>query len=287
MIHRIICFVALATFGTTLTAQSTAGEPSYKEWYVPFCMVASERLPRGQSVHSVNFKRNEWPCLFNVTSREGSALLTFYYEDGSTRSKEITLLPQAVTVLAFHNAENLELLSEHAAFGVKIESDVEIFPQFSASEDGEKFGEGLFRSAGFARMAHPGPLSVRETKWLLPDGHLSIHKGKGEDRDWFYFLNPGDKAADLTLKMIYKTKTLTKKLSVEPHSIRVYEPGSDPDITGAFLNTTTYGVVVESSEPIVMEAIRRYWNSSEETPINSWQIIPFAIGDLKISDSAF
>ncbi len=281
---RLLCLFLIGATALSLTAQKKS---ACKEWYVPFCMVASKRLPKGESIHSVNFKRNEWPCLFNVTGREGTAVLTFYYEDGTTKTKEVALSAASVTVPAFHSPENMELLNEHVAFGVKIESDVEILPQFSASEDGEKFGDGLFRSVGMVRMAYPGPLSKKETRWILPDGHLSILKGKGEDRDWFTFLNPGNEKADLTLRMVYKDKTIVKKLVVEPHSIRVFEPGSDPDVLQEFKNSTTYGLIVDSSKPIVMEAIRRYWNMAEQTPVNSWDCIPFAIGDLKIDGYAF
>ncbi len=284
---RIFCFNALLIFGTILFAQAPVGQPSYKEWYVPFCMVASESFPKGESVHGVNFKRNEWPCLFNLTNKEGKGKFTFYFEDGSTLEKDFMLAPGRVNVSAFHRPEYLKLLSGHTAFGVKIVSDVEIIPQFSSTEDGEKFGGDLFRSVGLSRMAHPGPLSERETKWVLPDGHLKLYKDNADDRDWFIFLNPGSETVKLSLKMVYKEKTLYKELSVDPHCIRVYEPGSDPEITAEFLNQTTYSLVVDSSEPIVMEAIRRYLHREEQTPLNSWELIPFAIGDVVVPDPAF
>ncbi len=284
---KIIVLFLAAFWIIPSSAQKIQKQSDTYEWYVPFCMVASSSLPKGTSAHSVNFKRNEWPCLFNLSDKEGTARLTFYYEDGTTRVREVSLPAGKVMVSAFHSQEYLSFLGEHTAFGIKIETDVPIIPQFSATEDGEKIREGLFRSVGFARMAHPGPLSVKETKWVLPDGHISIQKGKGEDRDWFVFLNPGEKSAELELTMVYQEKTVQKSLSVAPHSIKVYEPGSDPEFLQSFINSKTYGLVVKSSEPIVMEAMRRYWNREEQTPLNSWQLIPFAVGDIDESNLAF
>lgn len=276
---KIIIFFLLALWFVPSTAQTAPDESAQYEWYVPFCMVASSSLPKGNSVQSVNFKRNEWPCLFNLTDKEGTAKLTFFYEDGKTREKMVAMPAGKVMVLAFHSSEYLEFLGEHIPFGVRIESDVMILPQFSATEDGEKIREGLFRSVGFGKMAYPGPLSVKETKWVLPDGHISIG-GKGEDRDWFVFLNPGEKPANLELLMVYQEKTVKKTLTVQPHSIMVYEPGTDPEFLESFINSKTYGLVVKSSEPIVMEGVRRFWNREEQTPLNSWQLIPIAVGDL-------
>jgi hypothetical protein len=221
----------------------------------------------------VTVKRNEWPVLMSLAEKPAQVRFLTHFEDAEPMEIKVEVKPGEAKVLSLHE---MDQFPDGKLMAFKLTSDQPILPQFSYSEDGIPVPTTqLFMSGAGSRVAHPGPLGKRETKWAYADGHTRKDTDAMADIDWFVVFNPNDRQdADVKIRMSWADAAVENTLRVPAGRVRVFRPGKE----AGFKFGRTFGSIFTSNTPVVIEAVRRFAQVKPFVSLNQWTTPAVAIG---------
>ena len=281
MVHRMIsCTASLLILLLCASATVRAETPArtFREWYYPDGIIMPNGTTPEQEVHGSTSRVEEFLVISNLTERETTATLTYYFEDDSPRQVERKVPARGSTVYnrAKFPAENFPY---GKLYGVRIVSPdpIMVGPTRAGSEEVPLGQLGGFHE--FSLIAYPGPLGARETKWIYPDGHMSrkTASAPGISREWITILNPNPgKAAHIRITFNYVKEQKAMQLTIPAERVRTI---ALHDLTLLTSNDAFYPVV-ESDIPVVVEQVRRPHNNMSRAPRSGWTLMAYPVGEV-------
>jgi len=268
--------ILLLCASATVRAETPAR--TFREWYYPDGIIMPNGTTPEQEVHGSTSRVEEFLVISNLTERETTATLTYYFEDDSPRQVERKVPARGSTVYnrAKFPAENFPY---GKLYGVRIVSPdpIMVGPTRAGSEEVPLGQLGGFHE--FSLIAYPGPLGARETKWIYPDGHMSrkTASAPGISREWITILNPNPgKAAHIRITFNYVKEQKAMQLTIPAERVRTIA------LHGLTLLTSNdaFYPVVESDIPVVVEQVRRPHNNMSRAPRSGWTLMAYPVGEV-------
>jgi len=280
-----LAFASLAldapTLATRLNAESS--KPA-TEWFCADLLRAPPGTTPEKPLHGALGSTLEWLVLFNLTERDASAEITFYFEDGSPTRYTLTLPAGANKVIGSNVNEPAVEMPMGRLYGARVRSSVPLVVQTTRAEREE--GVKLPNMPGhsfLSRLGYPGPLGQRETAWAYADSHIARTNPRHKELEWITVLNP-NAGRDARVKVTFHygaTKT-THAFTVGAERVRSVAL-EDIDIVR---DGGHCGVLVQSDVPIVVEQVRRFMYRQHPAPAGTWIVTGYPIGDLHLGSGA-
>ena len=262
----------------SVVAKEQAPARSFREWYYPDGIILPNGTRPENEVHGSTSRVEEFLVISNLTEKDTTAKLTYYFEEDPPRDVVRKVPARGSTV--YNRAKFPEENFPYGKlYGVKIVSPdpIMVQPTRAGSEEVPAGQLGGFHE--FSTIAYPGPLGKRETKWTFPDGHMSrkTPTAPGISREWITILNPNpgkDAHIRITFNYVSEQQLLTLTLPAERvRTIALHDL--------AILTTNNaYYPVVESDIPIIVEQVRRPHNNLSRAPRSGWTLIAYPVGDV-------
>lgn len=265
-------------------AVSDAGTRTLQEWYYPDSLIMPPGTTRESAVHGETAPSTEHLVLANLSGKETTATLTYYFEEDAPVQRVRKVPPRTSTIYRLNKLPDGETFPRGKLFGVKIVSDGPILPQPTRGIK-ETAKPGLFPGMNeFSTIAYPGPLGKNETKWVYADGHPKKNDDpKGtSDYEWITILNP-NQAKDASVRITFNLNNGEQKLHtliVPAERVRTVALHDLP--LPKMTTTDAFYPVVESDIPVVVEQIRRPAFNADRAPWGGWGLIAFPVGNLPI-----
>ena len=114
----------LMLLGTTAicTAQTTVPKPSYREWYYAGSLISGKETTPTNGVHGVTSANTEHLCLANLSDQDGTATITYYFEDDAPFQRTRKLPAHGTTLYRHYNFKE-EKFPIRKLFGAKVTTD--------------------------------------------------------------------------------------------------------------------------------------------------------------------
>jgi len=176
---------------------------------------------------------------------------TFYYESDDPKHLEVKVEPLKHSLLWLHREQYREYTGRNQPYGVRISSDIPVFPHWTRGEY-ESWGEHC-PTAMFGVVPYRGPLKD-ETKWYYADGFVQDDETHPLiQTEWISILNPNDKRSDVTLIIYTKSGLVDHQTEVDSQSVKLIKLEELEIVPKG----QRYGVCVESTLPVVVQQTRR------------------------------
>ena len=288
MIRLLVTFAVLSM---TCSAQTNRAKPAapaskgeqapartFREWYYPDGIIMPNGTTPNDEVHGSTSRVEEFLVISNLTEKDTTAKLTYYFEEDPPREVERKVPARGSTVYnrGKFTSENFPY---RKLYGVKIVSPdpIMVQPTRAGSEEVPAGQLGGFHE--FSAIAYPGPLGKRETKWMYADGHMSrkTDTAPGISREWITILNTNrgqDAHIRITFNYVKEQKLMT--LVVPAERVRTIALHDLPLLT----SNDAFYPVIESDVPIVVEQVRRPHNNLSRAPRSGWTLMAYPVGDV-------
>jgi len=176
---------------------------------------------------------------------------TFYYESAEPKHLEVKVEPLRHSLVWLHREQYREYTGRNQPYGVRISSDIPVFPHWTRGEY-ESWGEHC-PTAMFGVVPYRGPLKD-ETKWYYADGFVQDDETHPLiQTEWISILNPNDKRSDVTLIIYTKSGLVDHQTEVDSQSVKLIKLEELEIVPKG----QRYGVCVESTLPVVVQQTRR------------------------------
>ena len=236
------------SIGIPAHPENSAGE-TYTEWWYP-----------GGYVQDVgNYPKDDddqlgWDLyfMFNPSAdKVANVDTTFYYESADPKHLEVKVEPLKHSLLWLHREQYREYTGRNQPYGVRISSDIPVFPHWTRGEY-ESWGEHC-PTAMFGVVPYRGPLKD-ETKWYYADGFVQDDETHPLiQTEWISILNPNDKRSDVKLIIYTQSGPVDHQTEVDSQSVKLIKLEELEIVPKG----QRYGVCVESTLPVVVQQTRR------------------------------
>jgi hypothetical protein len=267
-----------------LVAAEAPPKPTYREWYYAASLIADKDTTPANPVHGVTSANTEHLCLANLSDQDGTAEITYYFEDDEPLKRTRAVPARGTTIYRHYNFKG-ENFPKRKLFGAKVTIDRPTVVQVTRGGSEAVQAPALASNFESSVICHPGPLGKRETKWTYADGHPITTTKPRQWSDWEYItvLNPNaDKPANVRITFHFVKGLSDPKvhaLTVPAERVRnvaLHELKDLPALNG---NQGFYPVV-ESDVPVVVEQTRRPVVNENPSPRGGWHLIALPIGDI-------
>lgn len=252
------------------------GKKSMTEWYYADSVIMPRGTKPATAKYGVTAPSNEWLVIFNLAPREIEASFTYYFEDEPTRAMKRKLPPASSLIVPIHEEEFAAVVPRGKLYGCKITAPSPIIVQSTRSECEEVQKPALPGNSTTSIIAHPGPLGRAETVWAYADGN--VIEGSWDDKEWITILNPHPRAVARVTFTAYRTgdPVLRHDFEVAAERVRTVDLFELPRLRRD--KEAVFGVVVESTFPVVVEQIRRAVPRRNTNPRGMWRMLALPMG---------
>jgi hypothetical protein len=272
--------IALFGVAAIATAQDKA---TYREWYYAGSLIADKETTPANPVQGVTSSMTEHLCLANLSSKDATAEITYYFEDDAPLHRTRKVPAHGTTLYRHYNfkEENFPL---RKLFGAKITTDQPTVIQITRG--GTEAVQAPAHPSNFESsvICYQGPLGKKETKWTYADGHPIVTTKPRQWSDWEYITilnpNPG-KPANVRITFNFVDGVSEQKvhtLTVPAERIRnvaLHELPMLPALNG----NQGFFPIVESDVPVIVEQTRRPVVNENPSPRGGWHLMALPIGD--------
>jgi hypothetical protein len=264
-------------------AAAPVGPPSFREWYYAASLIADKATTPANPVHGVTSSNTEHLCFANLSDKDATAQITYYFEDDEPVHRTRNVPAHGTTIYRHYNFKD-ENFPKRKLFGAKIVLDQPTVVQITRG--GSEAVQPPLHPSNFESsvICYQGPLGKKETRWTYADGHPITTTKPRQWSDWEYITilnpNPG-KPADVRItfhfvKGLSEPKVHTLTVPAERvANVALHELKNLPPLDG---NQGFYPVV-ESDVPVVVEQTRRPVVNENPSPRGGWHLIALPIGD--------
>lgn len=277
-----LLLLTVALTGAPLTAQSPKST-TYREWYYAGGLVADKETSPKNPVHGVTSPMTEHLCLANLSAKDATAEITYFFEDDAPFKRQRAVPAHGTTIYRHSNFKE-ENFPKRKLFGARVTSNQPIVVQITRGGTEDVQAPAYPSNFESSVICYPGPLGQKETKWTYADGHPIMTTKPSSWSDWEYItiLNPNpDKAATIRITFNFVAGLSEQKvhaLSVPAERIRniaLHELTALPALNG---NQGFYPIV-ESDLPVIVEQTRRPVINGNPAPRGGWHLMALPIGD--------
>jgi len=226
-----------------------SNEQEYTEWFYP-----------GGYVQDIgNYPKDDmnqlgWDLyfLFNPSADKTAHVdTTFYYESDEPKHLQLTVEPSRHSLLWLHHEQYKEYTGRNQPYGVKISSDIPVFPHWTRGEY-ESWGEHC-PTAMFGVVPYRGPLT-NETEWYYADGFVQDSESHPLiQTEWLSILNPNYEKTNVAIVVYTSSGPLKYQTDIPARSVKLIKM-EELEITP---KGQSYSVGVKSTLPIVVQQTRR------------------------------
>ena len=117
--------IALLTILGTVavcTAQTAPPRQNYREWYYAGSLISGKETTPTNGVHGVTSANTEHLCLANLSDQDGTATITYYFEDDAPFQRTRKLPAHGTTLYRHYNFKE-EKFPIRKLFGAKVTTD--------------------------------------------------------------------------------------------------------------------------------------------------------------------
>jgi hypothetical protein len=267
-------------------AQTPAPKPNFREWYYAASLISGKETTPANAVHGVTSGNTEHLCLANLSDKDATATITYYFEEDAPFQRTRKVPAHGTTLYRHYNFKE-ENFPIRKLFGAKITTDQPTVVQ--VTRGGTEDVKAPQQPSNFESsvIAYQGPLGKKETKWTYADGHPISTTKPTQWSDWEYItiLNPNpDKPANVKITFHFtadvseqKTHTLTVPAE-RVRNVALHELSNLPALNG---NQGFYPIV-ESDVPVIVEQTRRPVINGNPAPRGGWHLMALPIGDAEL-----
>ena len=240
-----------------IPAHPVSTEARYTEWFYPGGYVQDVGNYPKDDVNQLGW---DLYFLFNPSADKVAHVdTTFYYESAEPKHLEFTVEPLRHSLLWLHHEQYREYTGRNQPYGVRISSDIPVFPHWTRGEY-ESWGEHC-PTAMFGVVPYKGPLTD-ETEWYYADGFVQDSESHPLiQTEWMSILNPNREKADITVTVYTPSPTevgppsgpVEYRTEIGAQSVKLIKM-EELEIVP---RSQRYGVGVKSTLPIVVQQTRR------------------------------
>jgi len=251
------------------------------EWYYADGLLMPNDTTPETAINHVTGESTDWLRIFNLSSADSEAEITYYFEDLPPRRRSLKLPAAASTLLSTHELPEDEM-PRKKQYGVRVRTTVPVVVQDTRAEHQTRNlleKPALLGNTFFSRLAYAGPLGKRETAWVWADGFIE-RKREGrqgwEEIERLSILNPDPiQEAVIQVGFHYSDERFSYEFHVPPERVRTIGYVDLPFLrdVGAF------GVIMRSTIPVVAEQVRRCFLTYNRNPLGGWNLPGCAVGD--------
>jgi len=234
---------------TSIGIPAHPAQGGYTEWFYP-----------GGYVQDIgNYPKDDmnqlgWDLyfLFNPSPDKVAHIdTTFYYESSEPKHLESTVEPRRHSLMWLHHDQYKEYTGRNKPYGVRISSDIPVFPHWTRGEY-ESWGEQC-PTAMFGAVPYPGPLT-NETEWYYADGFIQDSESHPLiQTEWVSILNPNSEKTDITVVVYTSSGTVEHRTDVAAESVKLIRMEELEIVPQGEI----YSVGVKSILPVVVHQTRR------------------------------
>lgn len=273
---------------TVANGQTPAPKPAFREWYYAGSLISGKETTPTNGVHGVTSANTEHLCLANLSDQDGTATITYYFEDDAPFQRTRKLPAHGTTLYRHYNFKE-EKFPIRKLFGAKVTTDQPTVVQITRGGTEDVKAPALASNFESSVIAYPGPLGRKETKWTYADGHPLTTTKPRQWSDWEYITilnpNPGQVAnvkitfhfvAGLSDKKVHTLTVPAERL----RNVALHELPELPKLNG---NQGFYPIV-ESDVPVIVEQTRRPVVNENPSPRGGWHLMALPIGDVELKN---
>lgn len=274
---------ALILFFLTCCSDSPVEKTGLREWYIPNGIFTSTKTTPENSVFDVTGFAQEWIHILNVSKNDAKVTLTFYTENDSP--KDTTFIIPVGHGHPFYIDESIKqrMVRINTLYGVRVTSNEDIMPQVTRRESETGIPEEVpYSNQLQSNIAYPGTPGKKETRWIYVDSWTRTSDPIRIEKEWLNILNPSKEEAQLTITFIDRQSgaiTHTKQKIAAERMFALDLVSLPPEI---FHEGRSISVLVESSVPVVVMQIRRFFHSKNLSPRGMIGVLAFPVGNLDI-----
>jgi hypothetical protein len=275
----LIVLAVLAALPATPLPASAAGssEPGLREWYLPNGIATKRSTTPETAVYDVTGYAQEWIHVQSLSNQDANVTLTFYKESEPPATTTLVVPAWRQKELFLAEGQLHGLVNVNQLYGLKFSSDQNVVVQVTRheSEANVEIPSNHLQS----NIGYPGPLGDREKHWLYVNCWSLTSDPTWIEREWLNVLNPTSSPADVTVTFLAKNtgKRTQHHMKVPAERIATVSFVTlSPEI---YRERTVYGVLVESTTPVVPMQIRRFFHAKNQSPRGMIGIIAFPLGD--------
>lgn len=210
----------------------------------------------------------EWLVVFNPGDNPAELAVTFFFEAAAPKTVPLNVPPHSSTNLAVH-----ESVASGSRYGTRVRSNQPVVVQ---SSRGEYFPNNIVTQAMASRTGYPGPLGKRETRWAYADGLVLDNDTPLLEWEWISLVNPAPRPAHVRLRFETAGKVADHRFIVDAERMSTVNLAALP----TFPKNLVSGVVIESSEPVVVEQVRRAYQKDRPMVTALWSCFALPIGEV-------
>jgi len=210
----------------------------------------------------------DYLTMLNPTKAKAKITITFFWEDEEPTEFKTEIPAQSHQTLPLHTLKE-KIVTRNKVYGTRISSNVPIVVQPTRGE----FEPGNpVTNAMASVVAHPGPLSSKETEWYYADGIVIAREDHPlVESEWISILNPNeDKEAHIVITFFLTTRKSSKyECTVQSNRVRTIKI----DDLKFIPKNEFYGVRVTSDMPVVVQETRRAYQKGNPVPRSMFSVL--------------
>lgn len=259
----LLCLILIVSVQSCDTANP---ERNFREWYIPNGIFTTRDISPENRVYDVTGYAQEWIHILNVSENDATVTVTFYTENEPPRDTTYNIAAGHSQPFNIDQSKTQKVIKPNTLYGIRIKSTEDVMPQVTRHESENTSPDIPPSNHLQSNIGYPGPLGNKEKDWLYVDCWSLTSDPTWIEKEWINILNPGKEEAEVTLTFIDRPTGARTKTKINVSAERIFTMDLTTLPADIYKERRPISVKTESSHPVVVMQIRRFFHSGNQSP---------------------